>query len=193
MILVIDNYDSFVHTLARYLREAGAQTHVVRNDAVDVVGVARLAPAAIVLSPGPGRPEDAGASLQIVRAYVSRMPMLGVCLGHQCLIAAEGGRVTRARRPLHGQASAIRHDEGGLFEGLPNPFEMGRYHSLIVELDPRGHYEACAWSEEGEIMAVRRRGAPVFGLQFHPESILSPYGRRLIERFVQYANGRRAA
>lgn len=188
VILVIDNYDSFVQTLARYFRELGEETCVVRNDAIDGRGAAELTPRAIVFSPGPGRPSDAGASAEIIRQLSHSVPMLGVCLGHQCFVEAFGGEVRRARRPLHGEAGLIRHDGCAWFDGLANPFSMARYHSLIAEPAPGGPLVACAWSEEGEVMAVRHQSRPLLGVQFHPESVLSLDGSKLLQRFLAVAD-----
>lgn len=189
MILVIDNYDSFVHTVASYLRELGETVAVVRNDAV----LPAKAPQAIVISPGPCTPNEAGMSMQLVRDYSGRLPILGVCLGHQAIGQVFGGRVTRARRPMHGEASAVRHCGAGILQGLPNPLTVGRYHSLIVELeDAGGPLEATAWSQEGEIMALRHRRHNTFGVQFHPESILTEEGHRLLRNLLGLIEGRRA-
>ncbi|PZR92187.1 MAG: aminodeoxychorismate/anthranilate synthase component II [Hyphomicrobiales bacterium] len=181
MILVIDNYDSFVHTVANYLRELGAAPEVVRNDAP----LPHEKPEAIVISPGPCTPLEAGVSMRLVREYSGRVPILGICLGHQCIGQVFGGRVTRAVRPMHGEASPVRHDASSILEGLPNPVNVGRYHSLIVELDqPDGPLKATAWSEEGEIMALQHRRHPTFGVQFHPESILTDRGHRMLRNFL---------
>ncbi len=184
MILIVDNYDSFVHNLARYVREAGFQAEVVRNDAMTAADMLSLSPEAVVISPGPNAPHDAGASMALIETLPDHVPLLGVCLGHQCLVEAYGGTVRRAREPLHGEASLIRHDRAGVFEGLPDPMPAGRYHSLIGELGPTRELEACAWSPAGELMGVRRRSAPWHGVQFHPESVLTPNGRRLIANFL---------
>ncbi len=190
MILVIDNYDSFVHTVASYLRELGETVAVVRNDAV----LPAKAPQAIVISPGPCTPNEAGMSMQLVRDYSGRLPILGVCLGHQAIGQVFGGRVARARRPMHGEASAVRHSGAGILQGLPNPLTVGRYHSLIVELDDaEGPLEATAWSQEGEIMALRHRRHNTFGVQFHPELILTEEGHRLLRNFLGLIEGRAAA
>ncbi|WP_374306841.1 aminodeoxychorismate/anthranilate synthase component II [Methylocella sp.] len=186
MILVVDNYDSFVHTLAGYLRELGESVRVVRNDA---------APPdepfdAILISPGPCAPDQAGMSLDIVREWSGRVPILGVCLGHQAIGQAFGGLVTRARRPMHGEASETRHLGEDVLKGLPQPLSVGRYHSLIVELEGRGApLEATAWSPEGEIMALRHASHPTFGVQFHPESILTQDGHRLLRNFLSFRRG----
>lgn len=183
MILVIDNYDSFVHNLARYIREEGAETRIVRNDAASAEELLRMKPRGVVLSPGPKAPKDAGVSLALLEKLPASMPVLGVCLGHQCLVEAFGGATLRAKAPLHGEASVIRHDGAALFAGLPSPMPAGRYHSLISA--PAGEeLSPCAWSEEGELMAVRRKSAPWHGVQFHPESLLTPHGRAMIRNFV---------
>ncbi|MGF1612092.1 MAG: anthranilate synthase component II [Kiloniellales bacterium] len=181
MILVIDNYDSFVHNLARYIRELGWETEVVRNDAIGLERVAALAPSHIVLSPGPCTPDEAGISVALVRRFYASTPILGVCLGHQCIGQAFGGRVVRAQKPMHGKVSAVRHDGVGVFAGLPSPLRATRYHSLVVS--PEGLPEALqvtAWSETGEIMALSHRDYPVIGLQFHPEAVLTDGGYDLL-------------
>ncbi len=183
MILVIDNYDSFVHTVANYLRELGAVPEVVRNDAP----LPDEEPEAIVISPGPCTPDEAGVSMQLVSDYSGRVPILGICLGHQCIGQVFGGRVTRALRPMHGEASEIRHEASSLLEGLPTPLSVGRYHSLIVEFDAASvPLIPVAWSDEGEIMALQHRSHPTFGLQFHPESILTEHGHRMLRNFLGY-------
>ncbi|MBX3539702.1 MAG: aminodeoxychorismate/anthranilate synthase component II [Chelatococcus sp.] len=188
MIVVIDNYDSFVFNVARYLQELGAETTVLRNDAVTIDDVVALNPKAIVLSPGPCTPAEAGVSLDLVRELNGRVAILGICLGHQCIGAALGGQVTRARHPMHGRASDILHDRRGLFAGLPTPFQAGRYHSLVVELDEPGPLLVSARSPEGEIMAVAHRTAPTYGIQFHPESILTPHGHAILRNFLGLAH-----
>ncbi len=185
MILIIDNYDSFVHTLARYMREAGAETRVLRNDAMSARAFAGLGARGVVLSPGPRTPREAGVCLELLSILPKSTPVLGVCLGHQALAEAFGGRTLRARRPLHGEASLIRHDGTGVLAGLGSPFEAGRYHSLIAEIDRDSPLVANAWSEEGEIMGLRHREAPWHGVQFHPESVLTPEGRRIVARFLE--------
>ncbi|MEN6406241.1 MAG: aminodeoxychorismate/anthranilate synthase component II [Thermoguttaceae bacterium] len=187
MILLIDNYDSFVHNLARYFERLGHATRVVRNTAIDPAAVERLRPAAIVLSPGPCTPETAGCSLDLVRRFHTRVPMLGVCLGHQTIAQALGARVVRCP-PMHGRASAIRHVGRGLFVDLPNPLRGGRYHSLAVDESslPDG-LEATAWSDDRVLMAFEHREFPVVGLQFHPESILTEHGYRLLAGFLKTA------
>ncbi|HZF06227.1 MAG TPA: aminodeoxychorismate/anthranilate synthase component II [Patescibacteria group bacterium] len=185
MILVIDNYDSFTYNLVQYLGELGAELHVVRNDAVDSDGVVALHPERIVISPGPGTPDDAGVSLDVIRRLGERTPILGVCLGHQAIGQAFGGTVARAKAQMHGKTSDIRHDGRGVFAGLSNPLTATRYHSLVilphtVPVD----LEVTAWAEDGEIMGVRHRRWPVEGVQFHPESILTVEGKRLLGNFL---------
>lgn len=188
MILVIDNYDSFVYNLARYVEELGVPTEVVRNDALSVDDVLRRAPQALLLSPGPCSPHEAGISLELVRACYGRLPMLGVCLGHQTLAAALGGRVVRAREPVHGRTSWIRHTHSPLFEGVANPFLATRYHSLVVEPESLpGELIPTAWTSDGVLMALENLPHKVFGVQFHPESILTQFGHRLIANFLRLA------
>ncbi|CAH1665324.1 anthranilate synthase component II [Chelatococcus asaccharovorans] len=184
MIIVIDNYDSFVFNVARYLQELGAETTVLRNDAITVGDVRALAPEAIVISPGPCTPAEAGISLDLVRELNGVVPILGICLGHQCIGAALGGQISRARHPMHGRASDILHDRRGLFTGLPTPLQAGRYHALVVELDGPGPLLVSARSPEGEIMALTHRTAPTYGIQFHPESILTPHGHAILRNFL---------
>jgi anthranilate synthase/aminodeoxychorismate synthase-like glutamine amidotransferase len=185
VILLIDNYDSFVHNLARYVRELGAETTVVRNDAIDVPGVAALAPSHVIISPGPCTPREAGVSNALIAALGPSIPLLGVCLGHQCLAAALGGRVVLAERPRHGKTSPIHHDGRGLFAGLPSPFEATRYHSLVVERASLPEsLEVVAWTAEQEIMALRHRSWPAWGVQFHPESVLTREGHALLRNFL---------
>lgn len=188
MILIVDNFDSFVQNLARYVRESGHDTLVMRNDAVAVDECLTLAPAGVIISPGPGRPANAGVSLALICDLPPETPLLGVCLGHQCLIEAFGGEIRRAIRPLHGEASAIRHQATGIFRDIPSPTFGGRYHSLTAMIDPNSPLEETAWSEEGEAMAVAHRVRPWFGLQFHPESFLTPAGRKIIANFLSYCN-----
>ncbi|HEX5104995.1 MAG TPA: aminodeoxychorismate/anthranilate synthase component II [Pirellulaceae bacterium] len=188
MILLIDNYDSFVHNLARYLRRMGQETLVVRNTEIDVAGIEELAPQAVVLSPGPCTPNEAGCSLNVVRSLGASVPILGVCLGHQTIGAALGAKVVRAPQPVHGRASLVRHDGAGVFAGLPSPLTVGRYHSLIV--DPATLPEdlvPTAWSDEGVVMALAHRRWPLVGVQFHPESILTECGYELLANFLRLA------
>ena len=186
MILVVDNYDSFTYNLVQYLGELGAKLEVVRNDALDVDGVARLAPERIVISPGPGNPDQAGVSLDVIRRLGPSTPILGVCLGHQAIGQAFGATVARARAQMHGKTSEIRHDGRGVFTGLPNPFVATRYHSLIVLADTvPDELEITARAEDGEIMGLRHRRHPIEGVQFHPESILTVEGKRLLDNFLR--------
>lgn len=190
MILVIDNYDSFTYNLVQYLGELGAEPLVRRNDALTVEDVGTLAPQAIVLSPGPCTPADAGITVATVRRWGERIPILGVCLGHQAIGEAYGGRVVRARRVMHGKTSLIEHSAAGLFAGVPSPLEVMRYHSLIVEPGtlPRSlEVLATTQGDPSEIQAVRHRTHPVWGVQFHPESVLTQQGRRLLENFLRLA------
>jgi anthranilate synthase/aminodeoxychorismate synthase-like glutamine amidotransferase len=186
MILVLDNYDSFVHNLARHVRLAGFETQVVRSDAIDAAGVAALRPQALVLSPGPGLPASAGCCVELVRHFCDELPILGVCLGHQAIVEALGGRVVRAPEPLHGRTSMIRHDGAGLFAGAPSPFTVCRYHSLVAEAEslPKS-LRATAWTEDGVVMAVEHGTRPVYGVQFHPEAILTEAGQLLINNFCR--------
>ncbi len=184
MILLIDNYDSFTYNLAHLFEELGAEVKVVRNDKIDADEAERLAPSHLVISPGPGRPEGAGVSLDVVKRLGPRVPTLGVCLGHQAIIEAFGGEVGQARRLVHGKASEIAHDGQGLFSGLPEPLQGGRYHSLAATSVP-DELEICATTEDGEVMAVRHRELPVDGIQFHPESVLTPDGPALAKNFLE--------
>jgi anthranilate synthase component II len=184
VILLIDNYDSFTYNLAHLLEELGAEVKVVRNDKIDADEAERLAPSHLVISPGPGRPENAGVSLEIVERLGPRVPTLGVCLGHQAIIEAFGGEVGQAQRLVHGKASEIAHDGQGLFLGLPDPLQGGRYHSLAATRVPE-ELEVCATTEDGEVMAVRHRELPVVGIQFHPESVLTPDGPALAKNFLE--------
>jgi anthranilate synthase/aminodeoxychorismate synthase-like glutamine amidotransferase len=188
MVVLIDNYDSFVHNLARYVRELGHETVVFRNDAVTLSTIAAHEPSHLIVSPGPCTPREAGISNDVILAFGSAVPILGVCLGHQCIAAAFGGRVVRSFRPLHGKASPIHHHGTGIFAGLPTPFQAGRYHSLSVEATslPECLEVAATTAEYGqeEIMALRHRSLPVWGVQFHPESVLTEHGHALIENFL---------
>ncbi len=190
MLLMIDNYDSFTYNLVQYLGELGEDVRVFRNDALEVAAIAALAPARIVISPGPGTPDQAGVSLAMIAALGERIPILGVCLGHQSIGQAFGGRVVRARKIMHGKTSLIHHNDCGVFRGLPNPFEATRYHSLVVERDSLPTcLEITAWTEHedgsfDEIMGLRHRSLPIEGVQFHPESILTRSGLDLLRNFV---------
>ncbi|MHC4404854.1 MAG: anthranilate synthase component II [Planctomycetota bacterium] len=188
MILLIDNYDSFVYNLARYFERLGHRTHVRRNTAVDAALAHRLRPQAVVLSPGPCTPREAGASLEIVRELHARVPILGVCLGHQAIGEALGGRIVRAREPMHGRTSWIHHDGRGVFSSLPNPLLGCRYHSLVVDQTALPDcLEVSARAADGTVMGLRHRQLPVVGLQFHPESILTDTGYRLLASFLRLA------
>jgi para-aminobenzoate synthetase component II len=193
VIIIVDNYDSFVANVARYIRVLGAEVRVLRNDAITVDEVAALRPEALVLSPGPCGPQEAGICVPLIRTLSGRIPILGVCLGHQSIGAAFGATVTRAREPMHGRASRITHDRTGLFAGLPSPLTVGRYHSLIVEGLAGTPLEATATSREGEIMALAHRRHPTFGVQFHPESIMTEHGSDLFANFLAIAAGRQPA
>jgi anthranilate synthase/aminodeoxychorismate synthase-like glutamine amidotransferase len=185
MILLIDNYDSFVYNLARYVRELGETPLVRRHDAITVDEILGLAPSHIIISPGPCSPKEAGISTELVRQVGASIPILGVCLGHQCIGAAYGGEIVRAGAPMHGKTSRIHHDGTGLFSGLPTPFTATRYHSLVIapaSVPPA--LRVTATSEDGEIMAVQHAEHPVYGVQFHPESVLTEHGYRLLDHFL---------
>jgi len=186
VVLLIDNYDSFTWNLAHRLGELGADVRVIRNDAITIPEIERLAPERLVISPGPGRPESAGVSVDAVRHFAGRMPILGVCLGHQALATAFGGRVERAAVPMHGKTSLVAHEGKHLFAGLTGTFEAGRYHSLVIPRDgmPEG-FVISAWVDEGgTIMGVRHERLPIYGVQFHPESVLTPVGQRVLQNFL---------
>ena len=185
-VLLVDNYDSFTYNLAHLFEELGAEVTVLRNDAVDADAAEALGPTHLVVSPGPGRPEGAGATLEIVRRLGPRVPTLGVCLGHQAIVQAYGGSVGQAQQLVHGKASRVAHDGRGVFAGLPDPLEAGRYHSLAAVKVP-DELEVTARTEDGEVMAVRHREHPVDGIQFHPESVLTPQGRELLANFLEGA------
>lgn len=188
MILMIDNYDSFTYNLVQYLGELGAEVQVRRNDAITLDEIAALAPAAIVISPGPCTPNEAGISVPLIRRFAGSLPILGVCLGHQSIGAAFGGEVVRAARIMHGKTSPIEHDGRTIFEGLSNPFDATRYHSLIVRRETLPScLEVSAWTQEGEIMGIRHREQPIEGIQFHPESILTLEGKPLLRNFLRLA------
>lgn len=189
LLLIIDNYDSFVFNVERYCAELGHSTRVIRNDKISLTDIGRLRPTEIIISPGPADPNNAGVSLDVVSHLSGKIPILGVCLGHQCIGATFGGRVTRAREPMHGRASAIQHGQTGMFHGLPAPLTVGRYHSLIVSETPdfQSQMRVVARSDNGEIMALAHRVHPTFGVQFHPESILSERGHDIFRNFFQMA------
>jgi len=194
MIVVVDNYDSFTFNLVQALGSMGEEVRVFRNDAIDVPGLEALHPEALVLSPGPGRPEDAGITIPVIRDLSSTIPTLGVCLGHQAIAAAFGGRVVRASEPRHGKSSAVEHDGKDLFEGLSATFEAGRYHSLVAERESLPTtLRVTAWTKEGTVMGLRHVERPLFGVQFNPESILTPQGPRLLANFIGLTRGRRGS
>jgi len=183
--LLIDNYDSFAWNIAQYVGELGHEVKVVRNDAIGADGVAALEPRSIIISPGPGRPSGAGVSTELVQRFAGEIPILGVCLGHQCIVEAFGGVVERAPRVMHGKVSNVYHDSRTVYDGLSNPFSATRYHSLIAREDRLPEQlEVSAYTSEGEVMGVRLKGRPVEGIQFHPESILTPEGKRLLSNFL---------
>jgi anthranilate synthase/aminodeoxychorismate synthase-like glutamine amidotransferase len=184
LILLVDNYDSFTYNLAHLFQELGADVTVLRNDAIDADGAEQLEPTHLVISPGPGRPPEAGSTLEIVKRLGPRVPTLGVCLGHQAIVEAFGGEIGQAQRLVHGKTSEISHDGRGLFEGLPDPLQGGRYHSLAAKRVP-DELEVCATTDDGEVMAVRHRELPVVGIQFHPESVLTPDGPALARNFLE--------
>jgi para-aminobenzoate synthetase component II len=184
MILIIDNYDSFVHNIARYFVELGEQVQVVRNDEVEAK---HLRAKAIVISPGPCTPNEAGMSLEVIKNYSGQLPILGVCLGHQAIGQVFGGKVVRAKQPMHGDYSSISHDNSGVFEGLPQGLNVGRYHSLIVENVDITDLRITAYSEDGAIMGLTHRDHPTFGVQFHPESILTEHGYDMFRNFLKVA------
>jgi anthranilate synthase component II len=184
MIVVIDNYDSFTYNLVQYLGELGAEVQVFRNDEVTLEEIEALQPTHIVVSPGPGDPGDGGISNEVIRTLGETIPVLGVCLGHQCIGHVYGGKVSRAPRLMHGKTSSVYHQGHGLFAGVPSPFRATRYHSLIVEEPLPDCLEVIAFARDGEVMAVRHREFPVVGVQFHPESILTEHGKRLLQNFL---------
>jgi anthranilate synthase/aminodeoxychorismate synthase-like glutamine amidotransferase len=185
MIWLIDNYDSFTYNLVQYLLSSGEALEVYRNDEITLSDIETAQPSALILSPGPGSPDTAGICLDVVRRFAGRIPILGVCLGHQTIAQAFGGRVVHARRLMHGKTSPVYHDGQTLFRGLPSPFQAMRYHSLVVERDSLPpQFEISAWTAEGEVMAIRHRQYPVEGVQFHPESILTEHGLSLLLQFL---------
>ena len=186
MMLLIDNYDSFTYNLAHLFGALGVDVTVLRNDEITAEEAERLAPAQLVISPGPGRPADAGVSIEIIRRLAPTTPTLGVCLGHQAIVEAFGGEVGLARELVHGKATTVSHDGRGLFRDVPDGFLAGRYHSLAATRIP-DCLEACAWAADGEVMAVRHRDLPIVGVQFHPESVLTPLGPRLARNFLEGA------
>ncbi len=188
MHLLIDNYDSFTYNVAQALGELGETVEVVRHDAIDIERVKSLEPSTIIISPGPGRPENAGVSVELIRQFYETTPILGICLGHQCIVAAFEGPIERADRVMHGKVSEIYHDSRTIYEGLSNPFPATRYHSLIArEGKLPSVLEVSSYTSDGEVMGVRLKGRPVEGVQFHPESILTPEGNKLLSNFIQTA------
>ncbi len=191
-VLVVDNYDSFTYNLVQYLGELGAQVEVFRNDAIDVAGIRAHRPHGVMLSPGPSTPDQAGVTLSAVRELAGELPLLGVCLGHQAIGQAFGGRVVRNHRVVHGKATPVQHRGAGVFHGLPTPFLAGRYHSLVIE--PRSLpavLKVTAWTDQKEIMAVRHRKLDVEGVQFHPESVLTEHGKTLLGNWLTRLTGAR--
>ena len=186
MLVMIDNYDSFTYNLVQYLGELGEELTVFRNDQVTLDKIKKLKPSGIVISPGPGSPKDAGISNDLIKTFAGQIPILGVCLGHQCIGEVFGGSVVRAKRPMHGKTSKIYHDRSGVFQQLPNPFEATRYHSLIVSRTGfPSSLAVTAWTNEKEIMGLRHKRFPVHGVQFHPESILTTVGKDLLRNFLK--------
>jgi len=185
MILMIDNYDSFTYNLVQYLSELGEKLIVYRNDKITLKDIETLRPSHIIISPGPGRPRDAGISNQIIRRFSNKIPILGVCLGHQCVAEVFGGKIILARKLMHGKTSMIYHDKKGIFKGITSPFEATRYHSLIVEKKSLPKIlKIIAKTKDNEIMALKHKTLPVWGVQFHPESILTQYGKKLLKNFI---------
>ncbi|PCI57052.1 MAG: aminodeoxychorismate/anthranilate synthase component II [Alphaproteobacteria bacterium] len=187
MILIIDNYDSFVYNLARYVGKLGLKHDVRRNDKITIKTIEKRLPDAIIISPGPGTPENAGISVDLVKQLGHKTPILGVCLGHQAVSEAFGGKTVRAQKPVHGKSSVITHNGSTLFKDIPSPVNVGRYHSLITNIPKEGPLTITARSDTGEIMAIQHDKHPVFGVQFHPESILTEQGFNIIENFINYA------
>jgi len=191
MILMIDNYDSFTYNLVQMFQIIGENVHVWRNNQADLIEIARMRPSALVISPGPGTPDQAGISVEAIRCFGPKHPVLGVCLGHQSITTAFGGKVIRADRIMHGKISSIFHDGRSIYHGIPNPFEAIRYHSLIVDRDSFPDcLEISAWTEDGEIMGLRHRKYKIEGVQFHPESILTNVGGHIIRNFIHNNKGR---
>lgn len=185
MILMIDNYDSFTYNLVQYFGELGADLKVYRNDALTLAAIKRMPVEQIVISPGPGRPENAGISVDLIREFAGKIPILGVCLGHQCIGYAYGGKIIRAKKLMHGKTSMIRHNNKEIFKGIENPFEATRYHSLVIDKKtmPKS-LEVTARTSDGEIMGVRHKVFPLWGVQFHPESILTSAGKGILKNFL---------
>ncbi|MGH1398609.1 MAG: anthranilate synthase component II [Alphaproteobacteria bacterium] len=193
MFLIIDNYDSFVYNLARYFVLAGVDCDVVRNDRVSAQDIERIAPEALVLSPGPCAPKDAGVCVEVIKHFGASVPILGVCLGHQAIVEAYGGRTVRSAEPVHGRSTLITHNGAGIFAGVDHPAKVGRYHSLVSEVAADGALDVTAQTDGGIVMAVQHKVHPVYGLQFHPESILTAQGAVFVENFVRLARAHEAA
>lgn len=183
MILIIDNYDSFTYNLYQQIRSLGAKTKVVKNDQISIPQIQKLRPSKIIISPGPGRPEEGGISNKVVQKFYSQIPILGVCLGHQCIGQIFGSKIIHAKETLHGKTSPIFHTEDKLFKGISNPFNAARYHSLAIDTLPRD-FILTAWDKNNEIMGIQHKKHPLFGIQFHPESFLTPEGDKLIHNFL---------
>jgi len=186
MLLMIDNYDSFTYNLVQYLGELGQEVEVYRNDEIDLAKIESLKPRHIVISPGPCTPNEAGISVPLIKEFAGKIPLLGVCLGHQSIGQAFGGNIIHAKQLMHGKTSQVSHSNVGVFKGLPNPFTATRYHSLVIERETIPDcLEITAWTEDGEIMGVRHKTLPIEGVQFHPESILTEYGHELLDNFLK--------
>ena len=186
MILMIDNYDSFTYNLVQYLGELGKEMKVFRNDKISIEKIKKLKPEKIVISPGPGRPEDAGVSCEVIKAFAGKIPILGVCLGHQAIGFVYGGRIINAKNLMHGKTSLVYHNRKTIFKSIPNPFEATRYHSLLVEKKSLPQeLEVIAWTKKGEIMGLKHKQLPVWGVQFHPESILTKSGKNILANFLK--------
>ena len=191
MILMIDNYDSFTYNLVHYLSELGEEVTVARNDKISLEDVGKMSPEIIVVSPGPCTPKEAGVSVDVIKEFAGRTPILGVCLGHQSMAYAYGAEIVRAGRLLHGKTSPIRHDEKGIYKDIPNPFEATRYHSLLIEKGTLpDEFEVSAWTDEGEIMGIRHKEHLMEGVQYHPESILTKHGKDILRNFIDLARVR---
>ncbi|MEZ4546861.1 MAG: aminodeoxychorismate/anthranilate synthase component II [Thermodesulfobacteriota bacterium] len=191
MILMIDNYDSFTYNLVHYLSELGEEVTVARNDKISLEDVGKMSPEIIVVSPGPCTPKEAGVSVDVIKEFAGRTPILGVCLGHQSMAYAYGAEIVRAGRLLHGKTSPIRHDEKGIYKDIPNPFEATRYHSLLIEKGTLpDEFEVSAWTDEGEIMGIRHKEHLMEGVQYHPESILTKHGKDILRNFIELARER---
>ena len=186
MLVMIDNYDSFTYNLVQYLGELGEQVRTFRNDEITVDEIAALSPDKVMVSPGPCTPDEAGISLEVIKHFAGKVPLMGVCLGHQSIGQAFGGKIVHAKEVMHGKTSMVEHDGSGLFIDIPSPYRVTRYHSLVVERDSLpAELEVTAWTDDGEIMGLRHRELPVVGVQYHPESILTEHGHRLLQNFLE--------